>query len=134
MSSPVSGTASIDGSTYHGIEQKSSVGPGRAVTINTNYGFYNWTGTDTTIITQYGSYSYAGGSGGNYNLNTFGKLSVRYNGAGTVTVSLLLDEVPNGATVSSGTSATLLIKPPSITYISNSWGTPTVTGVPMSAS
>ena len=122
MSSPVSGTASIDGGTYHGIEQLGSSGTGSSVSINTNYGFYNWTTSSTAIITQYGSYSYPGSSGANYNTSTFGRISVQYNGTGSITITFLLDEVPNGAIAAANTQVTLIFKPPSTTYLSNSWG------------
>ena len=40
---------------------------------------------------------------------------------------MLFDEVPNGATVSTGTQGTLTLRPPSTTYLTNSWGSPSVT-------
>lgn len=141
MSSPVSGTTSIAGSSYSGITQISTPASGSSVTINSNFGFYNWTNTDTTVVTQYGGLVYGGGGTGiaggpyqYYQLSTFAKIAVRYNGAGVITVTYTLDEVPNGATVSSGSTATIKLKPPSITNLANSWGTPTVTNSGFSGS
>lgn len=136
MSSPVSGTASIDGGSYSGITQISTPAAGSSVTINTDYGFHSWTNTDTTVLTQYAGFVYGGGGGPYqyYQLGTFARIAVRYNGAGLITVTYTLDEVPNGATVSSGSKATLILKPPSTTYLADTWGTPTVTNSGFSGS
>jgi hypothetical protein len=40
----------------------------------------------------------------------------------------LWDEIPNGLSVSSGSATTVTIRPPSTTYISSTWGSPTVSG------
>ena len=48
-----------------------------------------------------------------------------------ITIRSIFDEVPDGgagdSTVSAGTTATCTIVPPSTTYLTNSWGTPTTT-------
>jgi hypothetical protein len=123
MSSPTSGTVSIEGSNWHGIEQKSSTGAGSSVNISTNHGFYAWTNTSTPVITQKGSTSFVGSwTGTNYTSGTYGQVSVKYDGAGVVTVTYLLDEVPDGSAAAANTSVTLILKQPTTTYLTNSWG------------
>ena len=72
-------------------------------------------------------------------LNTNIKVRILSNGTqgsnqdngNVITIRSIFDEVPDGAagntTVSSGTTATCTIVPPSTTYLSRSWGTPTIT-------
>jgi len=138
LSSPISGTTNIEGAAYYGVTQTGSTGVSGGSTLSQNTGFYSWTSTDQTVITQKGSYQYRGhgfvyksNAPGNYfyNTDTIGSIAVKYDGSGTITVTLLIDEVPNKATVSAGTSATLILKSPSTTYLSNSWGIPTIGGV-----
>jgi hypothetical protein len=122
ISSPASGTVNIEGSSWTGVKQVGSIGTGGGVTLNTGSGFYSLSGSDTILITQKGSFSYTGSSNsGNYNTNTFGRISARTSG-NTITITLVIDEVPNGAIVSANTTATLILKPPSSTYLSPSWG------------
>jgi hypothetical protein len=141
LSSPTSGTALIEGSSYHGVTQSGSGGVGGGVTLNQNVGFYSWTSIDQTIITQKGSYSYRGhgqtyGGAANqyfYNTDTIGTVAVKYN-SGEITITMILDEVPNKALVSAGTTATLMLRPPSTTYLPNSWGSPTISGTQVASS
>jgi hypothetical protein len=122
FSSPSSGTVNIEGSSWRGVEQKGSGSTGGGVTLNNNLGFYGWSSTPTTVINQIGSYNYVGHTGGSYTTSTYGRVTIAYNGAGVVTVTYVLDEVPDGAVASSNTSVTLIIKQPSTIYLSNSWG------------
>ena len=45
-----------------------------------------------------------------------------------ITISTVWDEIPNGLTVATGSATTVTIRPPEVTYIANTWGTPSVTG------
>jgi hypothetical protein len=134
MSSPSSGTVSLAGTNFSGV-QKAGGATGNGSTINTNYGFYAWTSTSTQVQRQLGSFSYTGHfNGTQYNTSTFGQVNVAYNGSGVVTVTVVLDEVPNGAVVSAGTSVTLKIRPPSTTYFSEgAWGKTIVSGTGQTA-
>jgi hypothetical protein len=120
LSSPVTGTVSLAGTAYNGVTKSGGANPSGA-TISTNNGFYALTSGTTQLFQQtsdigvYTSYS-----------GTFLRISASNNGAGVLTFTCLLDEVPNGATVSTGTQATLTLRPPSTTYLTNSWGSPAV--------
>jgi len=122
-----SGSCTLAGTSYTGTTQFSG---GGSSTITTGTSFYN-TGTmavikDTTAYT-------GGGDGGtgpnpdttNYTDSTAMTVSVAISG-GTVTITVVLDEVPNGAVVADGTSATITSRPPSTTYLTNSWSGPTL--------
>ena len=45
-----------------------------------------------------------------------------------ITISTVWDEIPNGLTVSTGSATTVTLRPPEVTNIANTWGTPTVGG------
>lgn len=124
VSSPTSGTATISGIAYNGVTKVGGVSSIRQ-TVNTNYGFYNFTSTSTEIFKQTGD---AGSGIYSYYLGTSLQIKSSTDNAGVVTFQCIFDEVPDGLVVGSGTIATLTLRPPSTTYISNSWGTPGVSG------
>ena len=120
-SSTNSGTVSLSGTSYTGVTKIGGQNTG-GTTVNTNNGFYSIYPTGSNILlTQYSNYVYHSYS------STFLQVSASYNGAGVLTYTCIFDEVPDGATVSTGTQATLTLRPPSTTYLTNSWGTPAVT-------
>lgn len=123
FSSPISGTVSLAGINYSGVT-KSGGGYPAGSTINTNYGFYSAGSTSTQIMKQISDFSYHA-----YGTSTFMTISVAYNGSGTLTFTVLYDEVPDGAVVSTGTVTTLTVRPPSTTYLTDSWGTPGLSNV-----
>jgi hypothetical protein len=116
LSSPASGTAQIVGVTYNGVTK---IGGGGSPTINANNGFYALTSTNQLLISQ-------AGSGGYYSSSVI-NIYAKYNGTGTLTLEMLWDEIPGGSTVATGSQATLTVKYPESTYISNTWGTPAIT-------
>lgn len=128
LSSPTSGAITVAGTSYNGITKVG--GGGNTPTISQNTGYYALTTSNATVFTQTAS---TGPSG---YLSTFIRVLVRSNGtqgsngdAGSViTISTIWDEVPNGLVAASGSATTVTIRPPSTTYISSTWGTPTVTG------
>lgn len=117
-----SGSCTLAGTSYTGTTQ---VGGGGSSTITTGTSFHS-TGTMAVIkdTTSYlgGQYPYPNI---NYTTDTNITVSVSVSG-GTVTFTIVLDEVPNGATVASGTSATITSRSPSTTYLTDSWGTVTL--------
>jgi hypothetical protein len=121
VSSPVSGTVSLASINYNGVTKVGGVASVRS-TVNTNYGFYAFTGTSTQIFNQLSD------EGGRYIAyqGSFLRISASSNGLGELTFTCLFDEVPNGLTVSSGTVSTLTLRPPSTANLSNTWGTPSV--------
>ena len=66
------------------------------------------------------------------NINIFVKTNgtVGSNGdkGNIITIYTVWDEIPNGLTVSTGSATTVTIRPPEVTYLANSWGTPTIGG------
>jgi hypothetical protein len=128
LSSPTTGTVSIAGTSYNGITKVG--GGGNSPTTSPNTGYFALTTSNATVFTQTAS---TGPSG---YLSTFIRVLVRSNGtqgsngdAGSViTIHTIWDEVPDGLVAASGSATTVTIRPPSTTNISNSWGTPTVSG------
>lgn len=120
-SSTNSGSISLSGTSYTGVTKIGGQSTG-GTTVNTSNGFYSiYPSGSNILLTQYSNYVYHSYS------STFLSVSASYNGAGVITYTCLFDEVPNGATVSTGTQANLTLRPPSTTYLTNSWGTPSVT-------
>jgi len=128
LSSPTSGAVTIAGTSYNGVTKIG--GGGNSPTISTNSGYFGLSTANTTLFTQTAS---TGPSG---YLSTFIRVIAATNGtqgsngdAGSViTLYTLWDEIPNGLSVSSGSATTVTIRPPSTTYISSTWGSPTVSG------
>lgn len=119
-SSPTSGSATIVGTAYNGVTK---VGGGYPAgqTINTNYGFYAFTPTLTQIFQQDSSSSTY-----YYGTDIYLRISAASNGSGILTFTVLVDN-STPLTISAGTVANLILRPPSTVYLTNTWGTPTVT-------
>lgn len=133
----ISGTGGkIVGSTYTPFTKIG--GTAAPASINTNLGYYGLTTSYQKAIKIMADGSFGGTSTGfgNYGTNSFIELNVKSNGtqginndAGNViTVQVIFDEIPNGLLVSGTSSVTCLIKPPSISYVANTWGTVFVEG------
>lgn len=128
LSSVTAGTVAINGTNYNGITKIG--GSGTVDTISTNTGYYALGTTDTVVFKQFASGTPAG------YVNSYITVSMRTNGTqgsngdngSVITVTTTWDEVPNGLTVSTGTATALTVRPPSATYLTNSWGTPVVSG------
>jgi hypothetical protein len=123
------GTCTIGGVNYTGTT-KIGGGNSAGATISTGTGFYQLSSSPTQLIQQTGDYVYNGGGWPvttvNYTTGTFLRISASYNGSGTITITVLFDEVPNGATVAAGTVTSVVLRTPETTNITNSWGTPSV--------
>ena len=109
------GTQTIAGSSYTGTTKTGGSG---SPTIVTGTGFYDLTGSLAQVCTQSSS-SYYG-----YNSNAI-TTSLSSNGAGTVTVSTVFT---TAATIDGTLRCTIGVVPPSTTYLSATWGTPTLGG------
>lgn len=125
LSSPTSGTASLAGIAYNGVTKVGGANPGGS-TIATNSGFYALGAGATQIARQFSDYNPANRYGSYYGPNTFLSISAASNGSGTITFTVLYDEVPNGALVSTGTTTTLTLRSPSASQITNTWGSPSL--------
>lgn len=128
LSAPSSGSISVAGGSYTGITKVG--GGGSTPTTLPNNGYYALNAANANVFTQLAS---TGPSG---YLSTFIRILVKSNGtqgslgdAGSViTFTTIWDEVPDGYTVSSGSTNFLIVRPPLTDYISNTWGTITLTG------
>jgi hypothetical protein len=123
LSSPVSGSISVAGTTYNGVTKVG--GGGNSPTISTNSGFYALTTANTTLFTQTAS------TGPAAYLSTFIRVigAVNSNASpSVVTLYTVWDEVPDGYTVTSGTATTLTAQAPETTNLANTWGTITLAG------
>jgi hypothetical protein len=123
LSSPVSGSISVAGTTYNGVTKIG--GGGNAPTVSTNSGFYALTTANTTLFTQTAS------TGPAAYLSTFIRVigAVNSNAApSVVTLYTVWDEVPDGYTVSANSATTLTAQAPETTNLANTWGTITLAG------
>jgi len=92
---------------------------------NSSQGFYNLTSTPATFLTLLET----GTGNSNYNNNSI-VMNISYNGSGTITMTLILNDNDSNAfgyTNTGTTTANIQIDYPETTYLSNSWGTPTIT-------
>lgn len=125
ISSPVSGTMSVGATSYNGVTKVG--GSGTVDTLSTNLGFYALTTTSQLLFRQYSST----GSPAGYT-TSFISVSANVDATGSVlTVTTVFDEnwsSGTGLVVSAGTTTTLVVRPPSTTYLTNTWGTPTYNG------
>jgi hypothetical protein len=125
LSSPSSGTVTISGVTYNGITKIG--GSGTVNTLVPNAGYNGLTSNNQEVFKQFGT-SLSGFGGVNYN-QSYISINMNVSDAGaTVNITTLWDEYPNGLTTVTGTTVNCTVRPPSTTYLSNSWGTITVTG------
>lgn len=128
LSSPTSGTVTIAGTAYNGITKVG--GGGNSPTTSPNTGYFALTTANATVFTQTAS---TGPSG---YLSTFIRVIIKSNGtqgsngdAGSViTIYTIWDEVPDGLTAAANSATTLTVRPPSTTYIANTWGAITLSG------
>jgi hypothetical protein len=120
-----SGSCTLAGTNYTGTTR---IGGGGSATITTGTSAYN----SGTMAVVYDTTAYNGGGWPtptvNYTTDSYVDISVWNNGAGLFTFTVILDEVPNGATVADGTSCTITARQPETTYLSDSWGGPSLSG------
>lgn len=119
ISSPSSGSVNIAGTNYNGVTKVGGVASGRS-TVNSNYGFYAMNSTAVQIFNQTGDAFVPAYQGSFLRVSTY----LNYNGQ--IILVCLFDEVPNGLVVSTGTTVNATLRPPSTTYLTNTWGTPVV--------
>jgi hypothetical protein len=131
FSSPNSGTVRIAGTDYSGFQRVG--GSGTPTPYLTNVGYYGLTSTSQTVFKLLGgTYTNPVPGGGTYSAN-FLQLDAYTSSAGaTITlVSTWSESTTGGLLTTAGSTTTVTVKPPSTTYISNSWGTPTLTSNPV---
>ena len=128
MSAPNSGTISIASTSYSGITRVG--GAGNSPTVDSDKGYFGLTTGNATAFTQLAD------SGPSGYLNSFIRYIVKSNGAqgsngdtgSTITIYSVWDEIPNDLVATSGSAVTCTVQLPETTYLSASWGTPSVSG------
>jgi hypothetical protein len=131
FSAPSSGTVNIAGTQFNGVTKIGGLGTeGTNWTRGTNIGYYGLTSSNQAIFNQIAA------SGLAKYLATYVNVQVRSNGTvgangdtgSVLTFTTTVDEVPDALAVAANTAVTLTVRPPAATYITSTWGTPTVTG------
>jgi hypothetical protein len=128
LSSPASGTARIAGTTYNGITKIN--GSGTPSVLSSNSGYYALGATDTEVFRQAATGQTPSGYAGSYisvSIRTNGTQGLNGDKGNIIYITTVFDEVPNNFLVDGLTRVSCTIRPPSIAYLQNSWGTPTIT-------
>lgn len=128
VSAPNSGTISISGSSYSGITKVG--GGGNTPTVDADKGYFGLTTANATAFTQLAD------SGPSGYLSSFIRYIVKSNGAqgsngdtgSVITIYSVWDEIPNDLVATSGSAVTCTVQLPETTYLSASWGTPSISG------
>ena len=144
-------TAVISGTSYSGTSRSGGSGG----SVSTGTGFHSLGGGDTALISNVRGSSYnsiktvttARGQvryiwGGDYTPNSYLNVYAKQNGGGLLTMTVLVDIVNGGgyettpsvsgyvndgnANVGDGTTMTCTLRMPSTTWLSDSWGTPSI--------
>lgn len=128
MSAPSSGTVSISGTSYSGIQRVG--GGGNAPTVSTNSGYYAMTTANANVYYQTASTGPAGYLSTNINIfiKSNGTQGTNGDTGSIITIYTVWDEIPNGLTVASGSAVTVTAQAPETTNLANSWGTITLAG------
>jgi len=128
LSAPTTGTATIATTSYNGVTKIG--GGGSTPVISTNSGYYAWTTANANVFYQTASTGPAGYLSTNINIfvKTNGTQGSNGDVGNVVTIYTVWDEIPNGLTVATGSATTVTLRPPEVTNIANTWGTPTVGG------
>jgi len=127
FSAPSSGTVNIAGTNYAGVTKVG--GSGSAAAFSANAGYYAMNTSPQTIIKQLADPA----SSLTKYVGTFIQIDAKSNGTqgskgdmgNILTFTVTIDEVStqtSGLTVATGTTATLTMRPPSTTYLTNTWG------------
>jgi len=128
FSAPSSGTVNVAGTNYSGVTKIG--GSGSTSTFGTNAGYYSMNTNNQTLIKQLADPA----STLTKYVGTFIQVDAKSNGTqgskgdmgNILTFTVTIDEVStqtSGLTVATGTTVTLTMRPPSSTYLTNTWGT-----------
>jgi hypothetical protein len=122
-------TVKIAGTEFTGFQQDTIV-PGAAPEVyQTNAGYYGLTTQSTEIFKQRmstGFYSDYLGSSISVYAKTNGTQGANGDNGNVITIDIVWSEVPPSVYVSAGSSMALQIKQPALTYLTKSWGNPSV--------
>ena len=128
ISAPSSGTATISGTSYSGIQKTG--GSGSASIPLPNNGYYALTTSNANVFTQTAATGPSGYLSSLINVNVKSNGTQGSNGdkGNIITIYTLWDEVPDGYVVSTGAATTVSAVAPETTYLANTWGTITIAG------
>lgn len=128
MSAPSSGSITVAGTSYNGITRIG--GGGNAPTISTNSGYYAMTTANANVYYQTASTGPSGYLSTNVNIfiKSNGTQGTNSDKGSVITIYTVWDEIPNGITVSSGSTVTVTAQAPETTNLANTWGTITLAG------
>ena len=128
MSGHTAGSVTVAGQPYNGVTKVG--GSGTPDTLAATSGYYGLGTSDTLIFKQLATGTPAGyvNSYISVNAKTNGTQGSNGDNGSVITYTIVWDQVPNGLTCASGTTVDVTVRPPSILYLSNSWGTVTVAG------
>ncbi len=129
LSGQSSGSRTVVGTSYTGF-QKVGGGGNAPSPYLTNNGYFALTTANATLFTQSATGTPSGYVGSYISLIAKTNAATGSNGdnGNVITLYTVWEEIPNGLTVGTGSSVTVTLVPPSTTYLSASWGTPTVSG------
>lgn len=122
-----SGTATIASGLYSGITKVG--GSGTPVTLLSNNGYYGLSTGDTEVFRQSAAGQTPSGYAGSYisiNIRSNGRQGSNGDAGSVITITTLLDEIPDNLQVTGLTRVTCTLRPPSTTFLTASWGTPTI--------
>lgn len=127
MSGQNSGSRTIVGTSYNGITKIG--GSGSPETLATDSGYFGLATGNTTIFDQNsGTSPYTSTVDVKYLARTNGPQGSNNDNGSIVFVNTVLDYTGANGPVSSGSSVTCTVVPPSTTYVANTWGTITISG------
>jgi len=129
MSAPTTGSITIAGIPYNGVTKIGGF-PGGGATIASSSGYYSLSSANANIFTQVANTGPIG------YLSTYIRIIAKSNGTqgsngdtgSIITLYTIWDEIPNGLTVSPGSSTTLTVRPPETVNLANTWGSISLSG------
>lgn len=130
LSSPTSSAATIKGVAYTGVTKRGGEVEGPTF-MNTNNGYYNLGVTakelgkvySDDISSPWKNQSYIG-----FSANTNGPQGANGDVGTVVNIYTTFAQVPSGNVIAAGATATVGVIYPSTNFLSNTWGTVTITG------
>jgi len=131
LSAPTSGTIIVASTNYNGVTKIG--GGGNTPVISTNNGYYALNSSNAQIFSQTASasyYYYYYGSNGRIRVivKSNGTQGSNSDAGSLITIYTVWDSIPSGITITAGSETTCVIRPPSTTNITNSWGTVLIGG------
>lgn len=127
ISAQNSGSRTIAGTAFNGVTKVG--GSGSVESIGTNNGYFGLATGNTLIFDQNsGTSPYTTTVQVLYYAKTNGTQGSNSDNGNVINVYCVFDKISGNGTVGSGSAVTCTVVPPATTYVSNTWGTITLTG------